>query len=236
MTFAVSPLGQPSGGLPFRTQGKQVEPAPVTGGIKAKPLPAQGAEQPEEKGLHVAGDSMLFRREARTVQIRGTVRALQTTHELTAESLFLELDESFHARRVIAAGHPRMHDSDVRGPMAIDADEISAALTPEGSLESIIANGNVHANRNTFAGEDGIVAGRIQMNLATRQNVPRLLTAGGGVTMTSRSATPSGGTRRVESEALEVHFAKTSRPGQTLLESVNTLAPARAEWQNFAAS
>ena len=235
MTFAASPLGQPSGGLPFRTQGKQVEPAPASGGIKAEPPRTQGAEQPEEKSLHVTGDTMLFRREARTVQIRGTVHAQQTTHELTAESLLLELDESFHARRMIAAGHPRMRDSDVQGPMAIDADEISAALTPEGSLESIIANGNVHANRNTFAGEDEIVAGRVQINLATLNNVPRLLTAGGGVTMTSRSATPSGGTRRVESEALEVHFAKTSRPGQTVLESVNTLAPARVEWQNTAA-
>src|SRR6202158_1116555 len=128
-----------------------------------------------------------------------------------------------------------MRDSDVQSPMAIDADEISAALTPEGSVESIVANGNVLGSRTTSAGEDGIVAGRVQMNLVTRQNVPRLLTAGGGVTMTSRSTTPSGGTRRVESEALEVHFAKTSRPGQALLEPVTPLAPARVEWQNISA-
>jgi len=57
-------------------------------------------------------------------------------------------------------------------------------------------------------------AGRVQVELVTRQNVPRLLTAGGGVTITSRSATPAGGTRRVESEALEMHFSESSRPGQ----------------------
>ncbi len=217
LTLTVSPPGRPSGGL------------------HAEPAPTPGTEEAPEKAVHLTGDSMSFRREMRTVQILGAVHAQQTTHDLTAESLLLELDESFHARRMVASGHPHLGDSDVQGPMALDADEISAALTPEGSVESIVANGNVRGSRNTSAGEDGIVAGRVQVDLATRQNVPRLLTAGGGVTMTSRSVTAAGGTRRVESEGLEIHFAKTSRPGQTLLESVNTLAPARVEWQNIAA-
>ena len=223
MTLTVSPPGLHSRGLPLGTQGKQAEPAP-----------AQGTEEPPEKAVHVTGDSMMFRRGVRAVQILGAVHAQQTTHELMAESLLLELDESFHARRLVASGHPHMRDSDVQGPMALDADEISAVLTPEGSVETIVANGNVRGSRNTSAGKDGIVAGRVQVDLATLQNVPRLLTAGGGVTMTSQGATAAGGTRRVESEGLEIHFAKTSRPGQALLESVNTLAPARVEWQNIA--
>ena len=177
---------------------------------------------------------MVFRREAHTVQMLGAVHAQQTTHELTAESLLLELDASFHAQHLVASGHPRFRDADAQGPIALDADEISAALAPEGSVESIVATGNVHGSRNTPAGEDGIEAGRVQLDLATRQNVPRLLTAGGGVILTSRSATAAGGTRRVESEALEMHFSNGSRPGETLLESVNTLAPARIEWQNIA--
>jgi len=189
----------------------------------------------QDKTVHLTGDSMLFQREARTIQLLGAVHAQQTTHELSAESLLLKLDESFHARSLIASGHPRARDADVQGSTALDADEISASLTPEGSIESIVANGNVQGNRNTPAGEDGIQAGRVEVDLATRQNVPRLLTAGGGVTLTSHSATANGGTRRVESEALEVHFSKNSKPGQVLLESMNTLAPARIEWQNIAA-
>jgi LPS export ABC transporter protein LptC len=228
MTITMSQPGQPSNGL-------HAPARPGRSNVKASPAPAQGTEAPPEKAVHLAGDSMLFRRAARTVQILGTVHAQQTSHELTAESLLLELDEAFHARRFVASGHPHLGDSEVQGPIVLDADEISAALTPEGSVESIVATGNVHGSRNTFAGEDGIVAGHVQMDLATRQNVPRLLTAAGGVTITSRSTTPAGGTRRVESEALEVHFSKISRPGQTLLESVNTLAPARIEWQNIAA-
>jgi lipopolysaccharide export system protein LptA len=228
MTLTISPPGHTPGRL-------HETPAPVSGGLQLEPVPALGAAEPQEKAVHLTGDSMLFRRGARTVQILGAVHALQTTHELTAESLLLELDESFHTRRLVASGHPQMRDSDVQGPLALDADEIAAALTPEGSVESIVANGDVHGSRNTSAGDDAIGAGRVQVELATGLNVPHLLTARGSVTLTSRSATPAGGTRSVESEGLEMHFSKRSLPGQTLLESVNTLAPARVEWQNVAA-
>jgi lipopolysaccharide export system protein LptA len=190
----------------------------------------------QENAVHLTGDSLVFRREARTVEVMGTAHAQQATHDLAAESVLLQLDESFHPRRFVASGHPRLRDSDVQGSTALDADEISAALTPAGSVESIVATGNVHGSRKTSAGEDGIEAGRIRVDLAAGQNVPRVLTAGGGVTMTSRSAMAAGGTRRVESEALDVRFSNRSRPGQALLESVNTLAPARIEWQNITAA
>ena len=70
------------------------------------------------------------------------------------------------------------------------------------------------------------------MDLATRDNVPRLLTATNGVKLTSTSASFNGGTRHVDSDALEIHFSNDSSSGQNLVESVNTLAPARADWQN----
>jgi LPS export ABC transporter protein LptC len=187
-----------------------------------------------EKALNLTGDSMLFHREERTVQILGSIQARQTTHELTGESLLLELDTAFHVRHMVTSGHPRMTDTDAQGPMTLNADEISAMLTPMASIESIVATGNVHGSRTSPAGEDGIEAGRVQMNLATRQNVPQLLTASGNVALTSRSSNSTGGTRRVESDSLEVHFAKNSRTGQLLVESVNTLAPTRVELQNVA--
>jgi len=189
-------------------------------------------QQNRQKSVHLSGDSMSFRRETRTVQILGSVHGQQGTREITAQSLLLDLDEAFHARHLVASGHPRMRDSDPQIPMSLDADEISAAMTPEGSVESILASGNVHGSRHTSAGEDEISAGHIQLGLVTAANVPHLLMARDGVTMTSRSATAAGGTRRMETEGLEVHFAKNSRQAGAMLESVNTLAPARIEWQN----
>jgi len=187
-----------------------------------------------EKVVRVSGNSMSFQREARVVLVDGDVHAQQLTHELTAQKMSLELDAAFQARRIAASGQPQLHDLSPQGPLLLSADEIVSVLRPDGSIESISATGNVHGTRNTPVGGEGIDAGRVQVDLATSDNVPRLLTASNGVTLTSTSASYNGGIRRVESDALELHFSSSSRPGQTFLESVNTLAPARVEWQNTA--
>lgn len=143
-------------------------------------LSASSAPHPEkteglpEKMIHLTGDSLTFQREARTVQVEGNVHAQQTRNELSAETLLLELDAAFHARRLVASGHPQLRDSDVHGPIALNADEISSSLRPDGSVEAIIATGKVHGTRDTAAGQDAIEAGRVQMALSTRQNEPRL--------------------------------------------------------------
>jgi len=191
-------------------------------------------EPANEKIVHVSGNSLSFQREARVVLVDGDVHAQQATIELTAEKLSMELDAEFQAKRFAASGHPQLHDLSPQGPLALSADEVVSGMRPDGSVESIVATGNVHGTRNTPVGGDGIEAGRIQMELTGRENVPRLLTSSNGVTLTSTSAAFNGGTRHIVSDALEMHFSKDSRPGLTLVDSVNTLAPARADWQNVA--
>jgi lipopolysaccharide export system protein LptA len=213
--------------------GLSLAPATPKSGLQAESKAGPQAVAPE-KAVQVTGDSMLFQREKHTVQLLGSVHAVQATHELTCDSLLLDLDTAFHVKHLTASGHPRTIDTDAQSPMALDADEISAAVTTEGAVESLVATGNVHGSRKAPAGEDGIEAGRLQVNLATRQNVPRLLTASGKVALTSSSSNARGGTRRVESESLEIHFTKDSVPGHVLVENVNTLAPARVEWQDMA--
>jgi lipopolysaccharide export system protein LptA len=196
--------------------------------------PPEIAASPGQKTVHVAGSAMSFQRERRIVQVEGDVHAQQATLELTADELLLELDAQFQARRFVASGHPQLHDVSPQGPLALSADEINSAVRPDGSIANIVAEGNVHGTRNTPVGGDGIEAGRIQVELATTDNVPRLLTATGGVTLTSTSASFNGGTRHMQSDAMEIHFSNMSRPGQTLIETVNTLAPARVDWDNVA--
>jgi lipopolysaccharide export system protein LptA len=191
-------------------------------------------EPANEKIVHVTGNSMSFQREARVVLVDGDVHAQQATIELTAEKLSMELDAEFQAKRFAASGNPQLHDLSPQGPLTLSADEIVSGMRPDGSVESITATGNVHGTRNTPVGGEGIEAGRIQMELTGRENAPRLLTASNGVTLTSTSAAFNGGTRHVVSDALEMHFSKDSRPGLTLVDSVNTLAPAHADWQNVA--
>ena len=194
--------------------------------------PTNKAESIGDKNVHVSGDKMSFQREARIVLVDGNVHAQQITHELTAQKISLELDAAFQARRFVASGQPQLHDLSPQGPLALSADEIVSVLRPDGSVESIRATGSVHGSRSTPVGAEGIDAGRVQVDLATRDNVPRLLTASDGVKLTSTGASFNAGTRHVESDALEIHFSNDSSSGQNLVESVNTLAPARADWQN----
>jgi lipopolysaccharide export system protein LptA len=184
--------------------------------------------------VHVAGDSMTFRRDQRLVTVDGNVHAQQVTDELTATQVSMELDSSFQARRLVASGHPELHEVSPDGPIALSADEIASNLRTDGSVESIVATGTVRGSRTTPVGGDAIDAGRMQLDLATDDNMPRLLTASQGVKLTSTSAAFNGGTRRVETDGMEVHFSPNSRPGQTLLDTVNTLAPARVDWEDVA--
>jgi lipopolysaccharide export system protein LptA len=195
---------------------------------------SEKTEAADEKIVHVSGNSMSFQRDAREVVVDGDVHAQQVTHELTAQKMLLELDAAFRAKRFVASGQPQMHDLSSHGPLMLSADEIVSSMRPDGSIENVVATGNVHGTQNTPVSGEAIVAGRMQVDLATTENVPRLLTASNGVTLTSTSASFNGGTRHVETDALEIHFSSNSRPGQNLVESVNTLAPARADWQNVA--
>jgi lipopolysaccharide export system protein LptA len=184
--------------------------------------------------LHVAGDTMTFQRDRRLVTVDGNVHAQQLTHELTAAQISMELDATFQAKRLVASGHPEMRDWSPEGHIAIDADEISSDLRTDGSVESVIATGNVHGSRSTPIGGDAIDAGRIELDLVTDENMPRLLTASQGVKLISTSAAFNGGTRRVATDGMEIHFSKNSRPDQTLLDTIDTLAPARVNWENTA--
>ncbi len=212
----------------------ELDLSPSSAEHTASTEPPEIAEAPNPRTVHVAGNTMAFQREKRTVQVDGDVHAQQATLELTADDLLLELDAQFQARHFVASGHPQLHDVSPQGPLALNADEIDSAVRPDGSIQNIVAAGNVHGTRNTPVGGDGIDAGRIQVDLTTTDNVPRLLTASSGVTLTSTSASFNGGTRHVQSDAMEIHFSKDSRPGQALIETVNTLAPGRVDWESVA--
>ncbi len=201
------------------------KPASPQAGVPPAP-PAPG------KNLHVTGDHLAFHRDSRLVELHGNVHAQQVMQDFFADNLLLVLDEDFHARRLEASGHPQVHESGPQGTIALNADSFKSMMRQDGSVDAVEAAGSVHGTRETSAGRDEITSARLRIDLTTRQNVPRLLSALGGVTLFSTSADPKGGTRRVETDALEIHFSDKSRPRQTAIETVNTLAPARAELRN----
>jgi lipopolysaccharide export system protein LptA len=202
--------------------------------LKLNPPPpsgSQSARPPRSTPLELTSISMMLRREAPAAEMIGQVRARQAARELSADRLVLELDNSLHPRRVIASGHPQFRDADPRNTLTLGADEISTALAPEGWAESVAASGNVRGTRSLPEGEERIEAGRVEVDLVPRRNLPRLLTARDGVVLTSRAGTAAGGAQRVQTDALEMRFSNGAPGGGTRLETVNSLAPAAAEWQ-----
>ncbi len=215
---------------PTRANSPAATLNPVTSTIEPPTTEAPNAAV--DKTLHVEGSSMVFNRNEHSLNVSGMVHANQESHEITAENILLELDAALHARHLVATGRPQLRDSEVSGLMTLDANQISANLTSEGRVQAILADGKVHANRNTSAGVDQIDAGRVQVDLLALRSAPQLLTASDGVVIVSHAAGASDAMRRVETDALQLHFADTPQLKGTRLESLNTLAPAKVEMQS----
>jgi lipopolysaccharide export system protein LptA len=204
----------------------------------SSPIPA-GLPAPEglnDKGVHLQGDSMTFSRNEHFVRVSGMVRAQQESHEISADEMLLDLDLNLHARRLIASGHPQVRDSDSSASLLLDAEEISAELSAGGHVQSVQASGLVHGSRQAAAGMDEIDARHIKVDLLPTRSAPQLLTASGGVTMKSRGSNATDGTRRLDTDALQIHFADAPNSQGTRIESVNTLAPASMVLQSGAGS
>jgi len=103
----------------------------------SSPSPAEKTDPAVETTLHLTGDSMQFQRDARRVQMGGDVRAQQSTRELSAGNLLLELDGEFHARRLVASENPQLRDAGVLGTLALSAVEIASNMRPDGSVDSL---------------------------------------------------------------------------------------------------
>jgi LPS export ABC transporter protein LptC len=188
---------------------------------------------PEANPLRLESSRMIFRRDTRTVELLGAVHAQQGVHELVAENLLLELDAELYARRLLASGHPQLREAGAHGPIVLEASEISSLLTPGGWVESAAATGGVHGSRATPEGSEELRAGRTQVTFFPARNQPRVLTVDGGVTLDSQAAGGGQSSRHLETDALEAQFAAGPRSEPARLESVRSLAPARAEWHGL---
>ena len=138
----------------------------------------ENAEPSPEKNLHLTGNSMDFHRESRTVQVHGDVHAQQLTHDFSADNLLLTLDDCISTRSAWWPAATRNCAKPIRrGRSLLTADEIASVWRPDGSINSVDATGSVQGARNTAAGKDQFMPGEMRMDLATSQNVLRLLTA-----------------------------------------------------------
>jgi len=198
------------------------------------------AQSPSAEPIQVAGSSLEYRRETRTLRLFGPARATQGHRELTAGELALELDAGLRAQRLTANRQPELRSTEPRGQAVVTADQFLALFRPEGWIERVLAAGHVRGGRTDVTGEDGLAAEHVEVEMLPRLNQPRVLTATGSVTGQSSHR---GASRHLETAALRLFFTSAGsaaknpeRPARVRrFDRAETLAPATIEWQEPAA-
>jgi lipopolysaccharide export system protein LptA len=211
--------------------------------VNLEVLPADGAaaragarNDDRAAGVPVTatGSSLEVRRNERRVVLNGPAVMKQGERELTADTISIDLDSTFHAQHVTAEGHPVVRSTEGGGKLDVSAEKFEGFLNAAGWVQRIVAAGNVNGTRSALskgsaketAGTDHISAARVEIALAPEKNLLREMTASGGVALDSRQATA---TRSLKTEALLVKFGAGKRPDKQKIESAETLAPATIE-------
>ena len=187
---------------------------------------ADHTSQAEDQILNLSGSSMTFERDQRQIHVLGPVHAQQAGFDLRCGRLDIELDEHMYARRLIATEQPELR-SDSPTHINLKAVTITALASPT-RIESIIAEGEVHALSQKPQGDDQLQADRMETELYPVSNQPRLLVAKGNVVVHSNRA---GAVRNLETSILRLDFAPAMQGGEAKLK--HALIPAgRVEFQD----
>ena len=194
----------------------------------------QGSSAPGGKtvadppALEISSSALTYSRDAHVIHLVGPVKAHRGAQELTTGKLDVELDPDLRPRKIIASDHPELREMGLGAPVSISADELSALLSQDGSVQRVIGVGNVRADARRAEGGDHFEAGRAELELAAGTNQPRLLTANESVM--AESTRPGGLRRRLVTSALEVDFAAGGGRGQVRLNRATTPA-ATLDWE-----
>jgi lipopolysaccharide export system protein LptA len=192
-------------------------------------LQLKAAQHPADPVTQIQGTRLEFSRADSVMHLAGPVRVVRGPQLLTAGEMRLQLDQDLRVKRAEAHGSPELRFTQTSGISVLDADEMSAELTPAGDVSRLAAEGRAHGQRRTLGGnaqeQDTFSADRVEvlMNWANpRANEARQLTASGNVAVKSQQAETS---RTLRTASLQLAFAPVKRGGAVRLEGGETLAP-----------
>jgi lipopolysaccharide export system protein LptA len=169
--------------------------------------------------LHLSGSSMSFDRDQRIIHLEGPVHAQEANFTLVCGKLDIELDEHMYAHRLIATEEPMLQSTDDM-PVTLQAEKITALASPS-RIESIVAEGNVHATSEGQSARDDLQADNVETQLDPESNQPRQLDARGSVRLREER---KGSVRNLETSLLHLDFARTKKGGQAQLKHAVTPA------------
>src|SRR5256885_1699317 len=188
--------------------------------------------------VDIRGSQLEFNRDSQMMRLAGPAVATSAGNQLKAGSVTIELDESFRARKILAAAgaagmRPELRSEDSKGSRVMNADAMSAALSTEGKIIGIEAKGNV-----TGASDNADEKEEMASNEAVSEFWPvtgrakDLTLKGSAKVHTTNKKT--GEARDIQSDAVHVNFAGATMQEKARVLSAETLAPGTLEWTNGA--
>ena len=204
----------------------EIQPAPENPGKSAKPITSP---------VDLHGSSMKIDKIERTVVMLGPAIARTERQQVTSGEFMLKLDAEFRAQTLIATPgslnqRPELVEQGVKGPSTLDADELTANLSPRGWTTTIVAEGNLEGRS-----PDGTLrAKRGDLEMWPEVNQAKLLTLRGNVRADTRD-TKTGQMRTLTTNVLQLSFAGGKAGKANRVEHAETLERGTLEWLDAAA-
>jgi len=207
--------------------------------------PMGGSATPGMEPVEVTGSRMEFQRDAATMYLAGPAEAKTRRERLIAAGMQLNLDENFHAKRLIAKGDgrgflPEFTSEKGMGRQRLQAEEIAADFAPAGWVTRAEAKGRVSGEAIRGDETQTVKSDSAEMEMVAGLNAPKRLVLKGGVdattnTKASGNRNENANSRRLTTEELRLVFAeKASASSGTRFESAETGGPGRLELNDAA--
>jgi LPS export ABC transporter protein LptC len=174
--------------------------------------------------VFLTGSSLEYRRSTGLMRLSGPATAQEGGVKVSTGTLEVQLDSQMLAKRLVASQGVKITDAPARGPVSLEAQNVQVIPSPESTIQRIIADGNVHAEQKTKAGEELFSAEHAELTTLNRNGryEPHELQAGGNIQAETQEA---GVTRHLETTSLRVEFAPMEDGSSARILDANAQTP-----------
>ncbi|HLZ11011.1 MAG TPA: LptA/OstA family protein [Candidatus Acidoferrum sp.] len=208
--------------------------------IDLKPSSSKSGKNARSAPVEIRGSELEFDRESRRMKLAGPAEATTEGNRMKAGNVTIDLDENFRTRKVVATAgamglRPELRSNDAKGSRAMSADTMSAALTVEGKIAEIEANGNVTGSAESAEEKEEMAANEAVSEFWPATGKAKDLTLKGAakVYTTNRK---TGDARELQSDSVHLRFAGAATQEKARVEMAETLAPGTLQWTSGAAN
>ena len=225
--------GEGVGAVYFSEEGKLKLIKDIHLNITATPAVATKKTQTPRE-VAILGQSLDFDRNQHAIWLQGPVTATSGSDVLTSGELNLTLDSANRAQAMVATPGamrqlPKVVVQSPKGAETLIADLLTAKFAPDGSITTVLADGNVNGN----SASGNMQSQHAEMAMWPRLNQPKILTLRGDVHVQSIEA-KTGLTRTLTSNAVRLDFSGGRAEVASRVQHAETLERGIVEWSDAA--